>query len=93
MKTVSFLSVAFMATAAIAAPFQAETRGLDAPVSGLTETVGTVVGSTVPKVVREEKHITDAAGLIDTLSAVQSSLGAPVSSLSTSLEQPKSLSV
>jgi hypothetical protein len=83
MKAVSFLSIAFMAASAVAAPFKAETRAVDSVVK---DVAGGVVGNTVntvTEVVKEKRDITDAASLISTLKGVQSSLSDPLSALRT----------
>jgi hypothetical protein len=83
MKAVSFLSVAFMAATAIAAPFTGETRDVAASNKQVERSAGNMATANVAQVAREEKRaISDASGLIDALKGAQSGASSPLDSLS-----------
>lgn len=85
MKAVSFLSVAFMAASAIAAPFSGESRDVAPSVKDVQAAASNTISSTLAHVTREEKRaISDASGLIDSLKGAQSDMSSPLDALSKS---------
>lgn len=83
MKAVSFLSVAFMAVSAIAAPLAPATNGLAPTVKELEGTVGSTVAQALGKVSQKEKRaISDAGSFLDAFKGAQSGVASPLASLS-----------
>lgn len=81
MKAVSFLSVAFMAASAVAAPFQDATRDVETSNKQVQRSAEKVVSGTVAQVARQAEGITDAASLISSLQGAQDSLSNPLSAI------------
>lgn len=82
MKAVSFLSVAFMAASAVAAPFQGEARSVAISTNEVSNSV-VARDAVAPVAGQEKRDITDLTSLVSTLTNTQSSLDGPLSSLST----------
>ena len=81
MKTTSFLSVVFLAASAIAAPFQAESRAVDASVNSIERSSGAAVRAAEPIDVEKRQGISDLTGLLGALTNAQNGASGPLGAL------------